>query len=228
MKALVMLSGGTDSAILTALAVKKYGADNVKTISYFYGQKAKKELNSARNVSKLYNVDNILLDISEYFKGFSSTVLIGNREVSKDSYEERLKESQKHVLEEYVPCRGNVFWSIAACKAIQYDFDVLLDSVNADSSFNGGYLDKTPYFAEKMQANIYDGTGRMLNLEVPFMTLSKSEVLKKGAELDVPLNLTYGCYGGHEKPCGVCLGCRDRKRAFKEAGLKDPAIYEVM
>ena len=228
MKALVMLAGGTDGAILTALAVKKYKTDNVKTLSFFYGQKGKRELDSARKISEFYNVDNIRLDISEYFKGLNGTVLIGNGDISKAAYEARLKEAEKCALEEYVPCRGNVFWSIASSEAIKFGFDVILDSINADSSFNGGYLDKTPAFANEMQRAIYDGSGRVLNLDVPFMTLSKDDVLKKGIEMDVPLDLTYGCYEGHDKPCGICLNCRDRKRAFKEAGLKDPTIYEII
>ena len=105
---------------------------------------------------------------------------------------------------------------------------MILDPMNAENSHNGGFPDVTPEFAGYMQKTVYDGSGRVLRVEVPFMTESKGNVVKKGAELGVPLDLTFGCYEGREKPCGLCLNCRDRKKAFNDAGLKDPTVYEVM
>ena len=90
MKALVVFGGGIDGTVCTAEAVNKYGAENVKTISFFYGQRYKRELEFAKKVSDFYKVDNICVDISEYFKNIPGTLLAMNADVSKGTYEERL------------------------------------------------------------------------------------------------------------------------------------------
>ncbi len=228
MKALVIFGGGIDGTVCTAEAVNKYGAENVKTISFFYGQRYKRELEFAKKVSDFYKVDNICVDISDYFKNIPGTLLAMNADVSKGTYEERLKEAEKGTLSEFVPCRGPIFFSIASLNAVKLGIDLILDPMNAESSHNGGFKDVTPEFAGYMQKTVYDGSGKVLRVEVPFMTESKGNVVKKGAELGVPFDLTFGCYEGREKPCGICLNCRDRKKAFKDAGLKDPTVYEVM
>ena len=229
MKVLVMLGGGIDGSVCMAQAVSKYGAENVRTISFFYGQRFKRELEFAKKVSEFYKVDNLQIDVSNYFKDIKiGSLLAGNGVIPKGTLEERLEECKNHVLNEYVPCRGNVFFSVAAAKAIGLGCDLLLDPMNAESSYNGGSLDTTPEFASFMQKSIYDGSGRCLRVEVPFMTESKGSVVKRGAELGVPFDLTYGCFEGRGKPCGLCLNCRSRKKAFKDAGIKDLTEYEVV
>lgn len=228
MKALVMAGGGVDGAVCTALAVKKYGAGNVKTISFFYGQRHERELSFAKKLSDFYKVGNVKFDISRFFKGSRGTLLAGNGEIEKITYEAALEKAKHGILSEFVPYRGGVFFSIASVFAAACGFDIIIDPMNADSSHNGGFADTKPLFAESMQKSVYDGSARMVKVDVPFMTETKGNVVKLGAELGVPFNLTFGCYEGKERPCGECLNCRDRKRAFEQAGLKDVVEYEVV
>ena len=74
---------------------------------------------------------------------------------------------------------------------------------------------------------IYIGSGKALRVIAPFIDKSKASVVAAGTEIGVPFELTWSCYEGHDKACGVCGTCRDRKRAFEENGLIDPIEYEV-
>ena len=70
----------------------------------------------------------------------------------------------------------------------------------------------------------YLGSGKQVKIEAPFVKMTKKDVVAKGLELKVPYELTWSCYEGHDKPCGVCGTCIDRKRAFEENGVSDPIM----
>lgn len=71
---------------------------------------------------------------------------------------------------------------------------------------------------------IYEGSGRKLKIAAPFVDWTKKDVVKEGLRLKVPYELTWSCYEGKDKPCGVCGTCIDRKKAFEENGVEDPAL----
>jgi len=75
-----------------------------------------------------------------------------------------------------------------------------------------------------MNEAIYEGSGKQLRIEAPFVSWTKAEVVKKGIELKVPYELTWSCYEGGEKPCGTCGTCIDRAKAFEKNGISDPTI----
>ena len=75
-----------------------------------------------------------------------------------------------------------------------------------------------------MKTAIYEGSGHELRVEAPFVTWTKKDIVKKGLELHVPYELTWSCYEGGEKPCGVCGTCRDRRAAFLANGVEDPLL----
>lgn len=77
-----------------------------------------------------------------------------------------------------------------------------------------------------MQQSISEGTGGQLTLEAPFVSVSKAEVVKTGLALNVPYELTWSCYEGKDKPCGVCGTCLDRMAAFEKNGVTDPLLKE--
>ena len=79
-------------------------------------------------------------------------------------------------------------------------------------------------FEDAMNEAIYQGSGKQLHLEAPFIGWTKAEIVKKGLELKVPYELTWSCYEGGEKPCGKCGTCQDRAKAFALNGVEDPAL----
>lgn len=116
--------------------------------------------------------------------------------------------------------------SSAASFALSRGAEVIMYGAHADDAAGRAYPDCTPEFAEYMGKAIYEGSGRVLRLEAPFINMTKADIVKKGLELHVPYELTWSCYEGREKACGVCGTCRDRLRAFKLNGAEDPIEYE--
>ena len=95
---------------------------------------------------------------------------------------------------------------------------------HSDDAAGNAYPDCSDAFNEAMNRAIYLGSGEQLRIEAPFVKWTKADVVKKGLELGVPYALTWSCYEGGEKPCGVCGTCRDRAAAFAANGVPDPAL----
>ncbi len=227
MKALVLFSGGLDSSVCLAMAVKKYGRDEVLALSVSYGQKHKKELEASEKVADHYGVKRITLDLGEIFKDSSCTLLEGAKEeIPHEDYDEQLKKSGGAPVNTYVPYRNGLFLSSAASIALSHGCEVIYYGAHADDAAGNAYPDTSIAFHKAICEAIYIGSGNALRVEAPFIDRPKSAVVLKGTELQVPFELTWSCYEGHEKACGVCGTCRDRIRAFRDNGLTDPIPYE--
>lgn len=225
MKAIVLSSGGVDSTTCLAVAIDKYRADNVISLSVYYGQKHDKELEAARAIAKYYNVRHIELDLEPIFKDSQCTLLSHNEEgIPKDSYSEQLKETNGKPVSTYVPFRNGLFLSVAASIAIANECDVIYYGAHADDSAGNAYPDCSVEFTRAMCEAISIGSGSGLIIKAPFNKCNKAEVVKKGLELKVPYELTWSCYEGGDKPCGRCGTCIDRQKAFEANGVKDPAL----
>ena len=225
MRALVLFSGGLDSTTCLAMAVKKYGSENVTTLSVFYGQKHKKEIEAAQNIAKFYGVELITLDLGKIFSYSDCSLLEGSsNEIPEGSYEEQLKETKGSPVSTYVPFRNGLFLSSAASIALSKNCSVIYYGVHSDDAAGNAYPDCSVDFNEAMGRAIYLGSGNELTIEAPFVSLTKADVVKKGLELGVPYELTWSCYAGSDKPCGKCGTCIDRQKAFAENGIADPAL----
>jgi len=126
----------------------------------------------------------------------------------------------------YVPFRNGIFLSIAASVAEKHGAEALfIGVVEEDSS---GYPDCREQFIEQMQKAINLGTKDETNLviEMPLVSMKKSEIVEKSLALDVPLKSTWSCYKSEEKACGVCDSCRLRLQGFEQAGVRDSIPYE--
>ena len=224
MKALVLLSGGVDSATCLALAVKTYGAEEVLALAVWYGQKHKKELEYSKKLADYYHVKFKTLDLSIIFADSSCSLLVQNAdtEIPKESYAEQLKASEGKPVSTYVPFRNGLFLSSAASIALSHECEVIYYGAHSDDAAGNAYPDCSDAFNQAMNQAIYLGSGNQLRIEAPFVNFTKADVVKKGLELKVPYELTWSCYEGGEKPCGVCGTCRDRARAFAENGIQDP------
>lgn len=225
MRALVLFSGGLDSTTCLAMAVKKYGSQNVTALSVFYGQKHKKEIEAAQNIAKFYGVELITLDLGKIFSYSDCSLLEGSsNEIPEGSYEEQLKETNGSPVSTYVPFRNGLFLSSAASIALSKNCSVIYYGVHSDDAAGNAYPDCSVDFNEAMGRAIYLGSGNELTIEAPFVSLTKADVVKKGLELGVPYELTWSCYVGDDKPCGKCGTCIDRQKAFEENGITDPAL----
>ena len=225
MKALVLSSGGVDSTTCLGMAVEKYGPDQVVSLSISYGQKHEKEVKASDQVAEYYKVEHLHLDLEKIF-AYSDCSLLkhSDKKIKQESYDEQLKNTGGKPVETYVPFRNGLFLSTAASIALSKGCSVIYYGAHRDDAAGNAYPDCSKEFEDAMNEAIYQGSGKMLRLEAPFIGWTKAEIVKKGLEIGVPYELTWSCYEGMEKPCGVCGTCRDRAKAFALNGVADPAL----
>lgn len=226
-KAMVLFSGGVDSTTCLALAIDKFGAENVVPLSIFYGQKHHKEIEAAHRILEHYGIEGLELDLSPMFQ-FSNCSLLSHstEEIPEESYAEQLKETEGKPVSTYVPFRNGLFLSSGASVALSMECSYIYYGAHSDDAAGNAYPDCSQTFNEAINKAIYEGSGRQLRVEAPFVGLSKADVVKIGLELKVPYEFTWSCYEGHGKACGRCGTCIDRQNAFVKNGVTDPIEYE--
>ena len=225
MKALVLFSGGLDSTTCLALAVEKYGAENVIALSVFYGQKHDKEIQAARKIAEYYGVELKSLDLTSIFADSDCSLLSKNDEaIPEESYAEQLSKTGGKPVSTYVPFRNGLFLASAASIALSNGCSVIYYGAHSDDAAGNAYPDCSDKFNNAMNEAIFTGSGEQLSIEAPFVSMTKADVVKTGLRLNVPFELTWSCYEGGDKPCGVCGTCRDRAAAFQAKGVTDPLL----
>lgn len=228
MRALVLSSGGIDSTTCLALAIKKYGVNNVISVSIDYGQKHNKELICAKEISEFYGIEHITLNLKEIFK-YSNNALMQNstKKVPKDSYAEQLRKTE--IVDTYVPFRNGLFLSAISSLALAINNNERTDiyiGVHLDDAAGRAYADCTKEFIETISKAISLGTYEKIKIITPFVYSNKAEIVRVGLNLKAPYHLTWSCYQGGEKQCGECATCIDRKEAFKKNEAIDPVAYK--
>ncbi len=226
--AVVLLSGGLDSA--TALAIARAEGFLCHTLSFDYGQRHRGELECARAVATIGGaVDSNLVTIDLSVRaGFGGSALTDEIDVPKD----RLKgKDDKGIPVTYVPARNTIFLSMALGYAeIIGAFDIFIGVNAVDYS---GYPDCRPEFIKAFEklANVATAAGvggkDSFRIHAPLIKLSKAQIIRKGLELGVEYSLTRSCYDPTPDgfSCGRCDACILRLRGFEEAGAKDPVPY---
>ncbi len=224
-KAVCLLSGGHDSAVVAAI-VKSEGYE-IYALSFDYGQKHKKELDCAKKIArelgvKRHEIFRINLD------QIGGSALTGNLKIPEGRKTEEIKKS-KEIPATYVPARNTIFLSFALAYAEVLDADAIF--IGANILDFSGYPDCRPEYFKKFQemANLATKRaveGKVIEIKHPVIEFTKAEIIKRGIELEVPFEYTWSCYKGGEKACGVCDSCVLRLNAFKEAGYLDPIEYE--
>lgn len=224
MRAMVLSSGGIDSTTCLGMAVSRFGKENVIALSISYGQKHDKEIKASNAVAAHYGVEHIRLDLEKIFEYSDCSLLKHSaQEIPEEAYAEQLKKTDGKPVSTYVPFRNGLFLSSAASLALSKGCDVIYYGAHADDAAGNAYPDCSASFNQAMSEAIYLGSGNQLKVEAPFVGMTKAEVVKKGLEYKVPYELTWSCYEGREKPCGVCGTCLDRAEAFRLNGIEDPA-----
>ncbi len=225
MKALVLFSGGVDSTTCLALAVEKYGAENVIALSVYYGQKHVREIQSAEKIAEFYNVQLKTLDLTKIFADSNCSLLEqSDEEIPQESYAEQLTKTNGKPVSTYVPFRNGLFLASASSIALSNGCSVIYYGAHSDDSAGNAYPDCSDEFNRAMNEAVYIGSGKQLEIVAPFVNSTKKDVVKTGLELKVPYEMTWSCYEGNGKPCGVCGTCRDRIKAFEANGVKDPLM----
>ena len=216
-KAVVLLSGGLDSATtLYAAKVRNY---QVHCLIFDYGQRHRREIRSARKVARSAHCPSTVIKISLPWKGSS---LLDKKKILPQE-----RKVFKGIPSTYVPARNTIFLSFALSYAEAIGASRIFIGANAvDFS---GYPDCRPKFYEAFNklARLATKCGiehKAIKIETPLIGLKKYEIIKLGLRWGVPYQLTWSCYKGDNNPCGRCDSCLIRKKGFKEAGLKDPAL----
>ena len=224
MKALVLLSGGLDSATCLSIAVKNFGKENVIAVSVYYGQRHSKELRSAKALSEFYGVEHYELDLQQIFQSSNCPLMAkSNKEIEHKSYSEQMTSGG---VSTYVPFRNGLMLSAVASFAgslFENDSAEIYIGTHADDAAGNAYADCSQEFISAINQAISIGTYGKIKIVAPFVGKSKADVVKIGLELETPYNLTWSCYEGGETPCGKCGTCIDRAKAFELSGVKDPA-----
>lgn len=225
MKAMVLFSGGIDSTTCLGMAIERYGVENVVALSISYGQKHNKEIEAAKKIVDYYGVEHLSLDLAKIFE-YSQCSLLSHseEEIPRESYGEQLKKTEGKPVSTYVPFRNGLFLSSAASMALSKDCSVIYYGAHADDAAGNAYPDCSDAFNKAMSDAIFIGSGEQLQIEAPFVNMTKAQVVEIGLKLNVPYKYTWSCYEGEDYPCGVCGTCIDRAKAFRLNGVEDPTI----
>jgi 7-cyano-7-deazaguanine synthase len=223
-KAIVLLSGGLDSA--TAAAVAKDQGYELYGLTVSYGQRHIKEVSAAKALGKSLNLKDHFF--SEIVLGKDGSALLDETsQVPLDRKDDQIRSGG--IPSTYVPARNIILLSIAAYWA---------EVVGAEAIFTGfnvidysGYPDCSKEFVAQFERTLKVGTkagreGRPPKVIAPLLGLDKAGIIKLGTRLKVDYKLTWSCYTGGKKACGRCDSCRLRLKGFKEVGMVDPIDYQ--
>ncbi len=225
-KAVVLLSGGLDSAtVLAGVVAEGY---EVHALSFRYGQRHSVELNRAQAIAKAIGVArHVILDLD--LSQFGGSALTADIDVPKGRDE---VEMAGEIPATYVPARNTVFLACALAWAETLETGNIFIGVNAlDYS---GYPDCRPEYIAAFQAMANLATkggveGTLpVTIHTPLINLTKAQIIQRGQALGVDYGLTMSCYDPDEDgaACGHCDSCQLRRKGFREAGVDDPTIYQ--
>lgn len=219
--AIVLVSGGMDSALTAAFAFMEY---KLAFLHVNYGQKAqKRELKAFNDIADYYNVGKRLVVDIGYLKTIGGSSLTDKKiKISGADLE-----SEK-IPSSYVPFRNANLLGIAVSWAEVIKAEkIFIGAVEEDSS---GYPDCRKKFFDSYNKMINLGTKPDTKIEIvtPIIGFNKRKIVLKSLELKSPLHLTWSCYKNNDVACGVCDSCALRLKGFQQAGVKDPVSYKVI
>jgi 7-cyano-7-deazaguanine synthase len=222
-KAVVLLSGGMDSTVTAAIANQTH---SLALLHASYGQRTeRRERRAFDEVADFYAIKQKLVVRFDAFAQIGGSALTDQSVAVPESGEALAPQGGIPVT--YVPFRNAHFLSAAVSWAeVIGATAIFIGAVAEDSS---GYPDCRPEYYRAFQALIREGTRPETHIEIvtPVIQMRKGEIIKRGAELDAPLDRTWSCYQSDDEACGSCDSCRLRLRAFAEAGLRDPIAYRA-
>ena len=220
-QAVVLLSGGMDSCVCAALAVRDFGSQAVAALHISYGQRTEqREQQSFLGVCERLHITRRMMLRNDALPAIGGSALTDASIAVPES-----GEIGPGIPITYVPFRNAHFLAVAVSWAeVLGAHSIYIGAVEQDSS---GYPDCRPAYYRAYNEVIRTGTREgAIQVVTPLIGLRKSEIVRLGLELSVPFELTWSCYSRHDRACGVCDSCVLRLRAFEQAGAGDPIAYE--
>ncbi len=215
-KAVVLISGGMDSLVSAAMAVRQYESC---FLHINYRQRTQeRELKSFNDIANYYKVEERLIIEMELFKK------IGSSSLTDKNIKVPQKLNIQGIPNTYVPFRNTNLLAVAVSWAETISAEKIF--IGATEEDSAGYPDCRKSFYEVFNKLIFEGT-KAKNIEVvtPLIDMKKVEIVKLGININVPFNLSWSCYQREDLACGKCDSCLRRLKAFKEAGVIDPIKY---
>lgn len=215
-KALVVLSGGQDSTTCLYWAIRRFGRDQVSSLTFDYGQRHRIELDCAADVARQAGVANRILPIDTF------AALGGNALTNQEI--EVAGGADGSLPSTFVPGRNLVFLTFAAAYAWPRRIGHLVTGV-AQTDYSG-YPDCREETLRALEQALRLGMESQVEIHAPLMHLSKKQTVLLARDLGAldAMRLTHTCYEGRRPPCGTCPACKLRARGFAEAGISDPLV----
>ena len=222
-KAISILSGGLDCCVATTVFNKEY---EIHAITFNYGQKAfKQELKSSKEICEKMGWTHEVIELP-WLENISNSSLNTSEEIPEVEISDldNFKKSSETAKNVWVPARNTVFTSIALSYAESIGAKIIIVGWNGEEGTT--FPDNSEEYLNEFNELINVGSPNKIKIEAPAIKLNKEEIVTLGIKVGAPMELSYSCYKGNDKQCGVCESCMRRKRAFEQLGIKDMKEYE--
>src|SRR2546427_5759213 len=221
--AVVLLSGGMDAATALAMTVKE--GHDVIGLPFAYGQRHRTEIDEAARLANHFRVVDLRI-VTISLPQIGRSALTDPR--IRVPEQRRIEEIGRGIPITYVPARNTILLAYALGLAEATAARSIV--IAANQIDYSGYPDCRPEYYAAFREVARLGTkrgveGDVVEIRTPLIRMSKADIIRKGAELGVPWELTWSCYLGGSQACGVCDSCQLRLRGFREAGVSDPSPY---
>jgi len=221
-KGISVLSGGLDCTVATSIYAQEY---DLTALTFNYGQRSfDQEVKHSKIICEKLGMKHVIIDLP-WLKKISNSSLTTDNEIPQieenelDNYDVAIK-SAKSV---WVPARNTVFCSIALAYAESIGAEIII--VGWDYEEAKTFPDNSKEYLNTFNETIKYGSFDNIEIKAPLIDMDKIGIVKKGKEVNAPMDLSYSCYSGTDKHCGVCESCKRRKRAFINANINDDTTY---
>ena len=236
---LVLLSGGLDSTTAAAMAI--HDGYRVSAVTVHYGQAHAREVEAARRVADALGITQRIVDLA-FFKDLAWYSALTHPEQFALPAERSVEQMAADIPITYVPLRNTLFVTLGAAYLESEALDLIerqgIDPaalevrlfIAANALDYSGYPDCRPEFYASVTETLRLGSklgtqyGISITVETPLIAMTKAEIVRAAVEVRAPLELTWSCYSGGDRPCGRCDSCLLRAKGFAEAGAADPAL----
>ncbi|WP_294967929.1 7-cyano-7-deazaguanine synthase QueC [uncultured Methanosphaera sp.] len=222
-KGITVLSGGLDSTVATSIYAEEY---DLTALTFNYGQQSfDQEVKHAKLLCEKLDMHHVVIDLP-WLEQISTSSLTSDEKIPEpsdddlDDYDAAL-ETAKSV---WVPARNTVFCSIALAYAESIHAEIIIVGWDYEEAVT--FPDNSKEYRDAFNKTIKYGSFDNIEIKAPLIDMNKEDIVSKGHEVNAPMELSYSCYTGNDKHCGVCESCKRRRRAFIKANIDDPTEYE--